>query len=701
MNGVNTHSVQQWLRQRGLWPQTRLARFSAAAGAASALTAAWQGHVKFNFFPLCMFLFLGALLWLGYRWFKKHLMWRLSNRLIVTYVFIGVIPLVLLATMGLVACFLFAGQFSTFVVTTDINNELLRLESANRTVAHHAAEALGHGLDARVIHDAIADDAFPGRQVMAYYKGRAELLDGDPAQPFPAPPRDDMPDSSVVLDRGELFLRAVHRSRQDAAAGGLVVVSSVPLDGAHLASVVPNIGVVTVYGEMPAAASTASSEPEIRVDDEAIDLHHPRVICGSVPPPAFRSDFEFDRFGSLLNAGFRSLLSARRWENGRERHLLLTVQTRPSLLYNRLFHTLGELSNAIFILLAVIAVFFALIEVVALVVGIRLTRTMTSSVSKLYDATQYINRGDFSHRIRVKSRDQLAALETSFNSMTESLQKLIAEQKEKQRIESELQIAKEVQDLLFPHDAADLDGLELHGVCRPARTVSGDYYDFLPVSENAVGLAVADISGKGISAALMMATLHAFVRAHTLAEKMPSLALAAGATAAGGNDGVPQDGNGSCCAAPGTVLAMLNQQLYRSTPAQKYATMFLGFYDQPSRRFLYSNAGHLPPLVVCRDGQVHRLEEGGTVVGLFPGMAYPEGSTQLNPGDILVAYSDGITEPENDFGEFGEERLAQIILENRDLPLPRITDAILNAVLDWIGGEEQPDDMTVVIARAR
>jgi len=253
-----------------------------------------------------------------------------------------------------------------------------------------------------------------------------------------------------------------------------------------------------------------------------------------------------------------------------------------------------------------------------------------------------------------------------------------------------------VQDLLFPRDVADLDGLELHGICRPARTVSGDYYDFLPVGPSAVGLAVGDISGKGISAALMMATVHAFVRAHTMVEPLPAMVAALGAQPT-----ILPGENTACCPSPGTVLAQLNQQLFRSTPAQKYATMFLGFYDQQNRRLNYSNAGHLPPIVICANGTTHNLAIGGTVVGLFGDMVYPEGTVTLNPGDIVVAYSDGITEPENDFGDFGEDRLAQIVQENSHLPLPRISEAILSAVTDWIGGEEQPDDMTIVLARAR
>ena len=128
------------------------------------------------------------------------------------------------------------------------------------------------------------------------------------------------------------------------------------------------------------------------------------------------------------------------------------------------------------------AVFFGIIELIALFIGARLTRSMTKSVAELYTATQHVNRGDLSHRIQIRTRDQMAALEQSFNSMTASLAKLMAEQKEKQRLEGELAIAHEVQELLFPRQISDLSTLEVHGVCRPARTVSGDYYDFIPVA---------------------------------------------------------------------------------------------------------------------------------------------------------------------------------------------------------------------------
>jgi sigma-B regulation protein RsbU (phosphoserine phosphatase) len=148
-------------------------------------------------------------------------------------------------------------------------------------------------------------------------------------------------------------------------------------------------------------------------------------------------------------------------------------------------------------------------------------------------------------------------------------------------------------------------------------------------------------------------------------------------------------------------MATLNYQLFRSTPPEKYATLFLGIYDSHSRRINYSNGGHLPPIIISEDGSLRRLDIGGTVVGLFDNLSFEESSVPLRPGEIFLAYSDGVTEPENDFGEFGESRLIDLVRENRHLPLGRITEAVTAAVDDWIGPHEQPDDVTLVLARAR
>jgi sigma-B regulation protein RsbU (phosphoserine phosphatase) len=255
----------------------------------------------------------------------------------------------------------------------------------------------------------------------------------------------------------------------------------------------------------------------------------------------------------------------------------------------------------------------------------------------------------------------------------------------------------------------------LYGICRPARIVSGDYYDFLSYGSEQIGIALGDISGKGISAALLMATIHSAVRAYEHEQLVAVTTRAAldkdkedkkedkgdtngqeepaGALALAIRQGPPQS--------PSQVLWLLNRHLHRTTPTEKYATLFLGFYDGHSRQMVYSNAGHLPPLILGDGNSIRRLDTGGTVVGLFESVDYEEATVELNPGDIFVAFSDGITEPENEFGEFGEERLIETIQLYRHLSLERIAGHVLATIEDWISSAEQPDDITLVLARPR
>ncbi|MGB9362036.1 MAG: SpoIIE family protein phosphatase, partial [Candidatus Sulfotelmatobacter sp.] len=436
--------------------------------------------------------------------------------------------------------------------------------------------------------------------------------------------------------------------------------------------------------------SEGKSGVSVQGDQQAL---HPTFTVGSLAASTSMTDREIT-FGTPLQVVD--------WKTGERAPIgaLVRVQTRPSVLYSHLFAALGDFARGVEYILLGILIFFAVIELIALIIGTRMTRTMTGAVAQLYDATKNIDRGDFSHRIPVKSSDQLAQLSLSFNSMTESIEKLIQEQKEKQRLEGELAIAQEVQAQLFPRQVTELESLEVHGFCRPARTVSGDYYDFLTASSHKLILAVGDISGKGISAALLMATIHSAVRAYSV-ESLPQMRepIAVGAVADAGRimaawpEGIE--------VSPGALLGLLNHQLYESTPPEKYATLFLGIYDGRSHQLTYSNGGHLPPILISENGAVRRLEAGGTVVGLFDNMTYDEGSVQMHPGEIFVAYSDGVTEPENEFGEFGEERLIELVSANRRLPLVQISQEVTSAVDDWIGDNEQPDDITLVLARAR
>ena len=495
----------------------------------------------------------------------------------------------------------------------------------------------------------------------------------------------------------------------------LTVVTSEPFDKELVGNIAADLGEITLYSasitldEPPAkpeaklgsdAAAPATNKsgivistkqnPTAKPDQEVL---HPAFTVGALPGASGTFDREIT---------FGTPLAVTDWKTGEPQRVgaVLQVTTRPAVLYGHLFAALGEFVRGVAYILLGVGIFFAVIELIALIIGTRMTRTVTAAVAQLHDATRHVDRGDFSHRIPVKSSDQLAELALSFNSMTASIEKLIQEQKEKQRLENELAIAQEVQAQLFPRQVSELESLEVHGFCRPARTVSGDYYDFVSASSHKLILAVGDISGKGISAALLMATIHSAVRAYSV-ENLPQMREPVAVGAVAGSGRVMAAWPEGVEVSPSALLSLLNHQLFESTPAEKYATLFVGIYDGRVHRLTYSNGGHLPPILISEDGTIRRLEAGGTVVGLFDNMTYDEGAVEMRPGEIFLAYSDGVTEPENDFGEFGEQRLIDLVRENRHLPLPQISQIVTMAVDDWIGDKEQPDDVTLVLARAR
>ena len=680
--------------------------FAATARAGATLS----GWITFLSVVLGMAAFLLLL-----RWTRRHLLWRLRNRLLVTYVFVGVIPVALLLLMGLLATYILGGQFASYLAISDLHGEINSLSALNSGITAELAQELrgGRSLESTAPRMRGQVRRFPTRQVTAWYRGKARVLAGPQGadlQPTALPAWLGEDFKGLVLEDHSLRLRAANAS--DVEGERLVVISTVALDAELLDRLTGGLWRVQFYpkdfrvstergvvlqtdepgatdpGAKAAAGAAAPAPAEARA----------AVVSGGVVPAASgRFDVDFTVY---------SAVPLTRWQDGHELAVPAAVQSRPSAVYRRLSSTVGLLVGAYLFGLAATAILFALIELLALFIGLGLTRTITRSVANLYEATERINRGDFRYRIQVRSRDQLAALETSFNSMTASLEKLLVEQKEKERLQSELAIAQEVQGQLFPKSNLQLDSLELFGVCRPARTVSGDYYDFLPLGAEKMGIAVGDISGKGISAALLMATLHSAVRVYEFGG-LPDRAQISSAglavlTALRRGEGRPfPEASGNGIHSTSEVLWLLNRHLFHNTPEEKYATLFLGIFDGSSRRLAYSNAGHLPPVVVGEDGSHRRLVAGGMPIGLFDNLAFEEGSTELHPGDIFVAYSDGVTEPENEFGEFGEQRLLELVREHRHGPLERVAEVVLAAVADWIGSAEQPDDVTLVLARPR
>jgi phosphoserine phosphatase RsbU/P len=693
------------------------------------LVPGWIGDLAGVLQILVGLALVGVLGALALRLVRKHMLWSLRNKLVLTYLLIGLAPVVLFVTLVTISAYIAAGQFAIHLADSRLQAELSEMASENVGRARGLSGYLETheyvmpppppvAQAARTEGEDTASSRLP-REMTAYING-VPIETGSPQgrSPFGLPPwAAELPGSEfqgVVLDGDEIYLVTVHQRRlKDGRIFSME--SSVPVNSAVMDMIADGLGRVRMLPSKTGITSNAakggasgSSESATRSGNARGGKVHARrggasswISGGSEPNGVNLEDIRVE---------FLSTVTMTDWDTGEPDNIPIQVISRPSRLYKQLFGSSlgGIMTSVIRVGLIVLCLVFLLIELLALWMAVRLSKTITASVADLYDATLKIDRGELGHRIGVEREDQLAELSRSFNRMTGSLQRLLLEQQEKERLQNELSIAQEVQANLFPHQDTNLQNLQLHGVCRPARTVSGDYYDFLVFHEDAheghpsrrvtgVGIALGDISGKGISAALLMATLHSAVRAYRFAseELVYSETQLAGLTAS-------RDDAGDCdelFQSPGRILSLLNRHLYRSTQPEKYATLFLAHYDAESSMLTYSNAGQLPPLVLRQDGSVLRLDKGGTVVGLMDGMHYEEDRFRMEAGDILVAYSDGVTEPENDFGEFGEERMMEVVQRYRDQPLHVISSQVMQALDAWIGAEEQPDDITLVLAR--
>ena len=256
----------------------------------------------------------------------------------------------------------------------------------------------------------------------------------------------------------------------------------------------------------------------------------------------------------------------------------------------------------------------------------------------------------------------------------EAQRRAVAEKLESERrAAQELEIAKQVQARLFPQTLPPLQSLDYAGMCIQARQVGGDYYDFLNLGRERLGLVIGDISGKGIAAALMMANLQANLRSQ-------------------------------CAIAvdePQRLLRSVNQLFYENTTDSAYATLFFAEYDDRVKRLRYANCGHLSALLLRSDGALERLDSTCTVLGLFKEWDCSIGESRLRPGDTLALYTDGVTESFNDAGEeFGEERLIEALWRHCELSSRASLAAIVDEVRRF-SPHEQHDDITLIIARGR
>jgi len=596
-------------------------------------------------------------------WFRTQMLWRLRSRLIVAYILIAVVPVVLLLSMAAIAALGLYLQLGAHFLHDDIDERISTTAAEADAIAGAIAREIEHGASP-------TDESILSRPAVSSLITASRAGDSD---------------LRVLLNRGQNLLKAGDGQRfaglveyQDqpwiasavrhaGSSGTFTIFVGGPLNSAVLDSFPSELGPIQLVILEPISQKpqgvklTIDFEGRTYVPGETISSRR-RLLA----PASNLFDISFSGVSTF------ELIDVEPGKGTSPAGILATFALRPSALNRRLFTSVGALGPLLKFALLVAGAVFLLIELVALVTGVVLTRTITRAVGDLYDATLNVRRGDLSHRVRVHKRDQLGALGESFNEMTASVGQLIEEQKQRQRLENEISIAREVQSQLFPQTLPSLPGLQLAAICRPARVVSGDYYDFIRLGPSCVGIALADISGKGIFAALLMASLQAALRS----------------TAA-------LDGHGGTAG----LVARLNEHVFKNTSDDRYATFFYGVYDSDARTLTYTNAGHLAPFFIS-NGKMQELETGGTVVGLIEDSTYTQGVIKVAPGSLLVAFSDGLTEPENVYGEeFGVQRLKDEVMKQSTMPLEKLAENLIASADQWAGAADQADDITVVIAR--
>lgn len=611
---------------------------------------------------------LVAAIYLLYRFWSRwrsELLWSLRNRLIVAYVFIAIVPIILLLIFATLLGQIIYSQLGAYLLYHDIEDRLEMLADSSAAIA--AAETtMPASMDEPSVERALAAQVLiaEGKQLPGLVvdfgvdPGHFREIAGSEARSFVG-----------IIQRGPQ-LHLVGMRAADSPRGSRIIELSVPVTPEFLESVAPDLGPIdvtvaqTVEGESGRTAVSIGGKEYRAIRRIATKR---RVLR----PAESWMDPAVDGF-SQLKATYLEGEKVRE----RDHPVFAFFKARTSQLNHRIFASLGELSGAKLSQLQLIGVIFLLIELAALVIGVRLTRAITRTISDLSRATEAVQEGNFSARVPVERRDQLGMLGESFNSMTSSISRLITEQKQLQRLENEISIAREVQDQLFPENLPKVEGIEIEAICRAARSVSGDYYDFIQLTPTQVAIAIADISGKGISAALLMASLQAALRSQLQTPGSENLSTA-------------------------ELVARLNRHLVRNTGDDRFATFFIAIYDIASRKLRYTNAGHLPGFCLW-DGKAKHLDEGGIVLGVVEDYPYKEGLVDVPRDAVVIGYSDGLVEPENAYGEeFGISRLEAAAQRVRQAAPRKIAESLMTAAEEWSGSPEQADDMTVIVAKLR
>lgn len=637
-------------------------------------------------------------------WAKRRLLWRVRRKLILSYVFVGVVPALLVITFFLLAGLILAFNVSSYLVQSRVHNLTDQARFLAQTVQLElqrvgSSEVLEETLERR---QAAMATRYPFLSIAVVpVENLTCKVDPQPARvprTLPAPlPKAVGPwghlDAPTSLPKwvgcegfSGLIAYNAPPNRQDVAQKEQtrLVMRAVALPE------VPNPTWAVIL-DMP-----MSTVIEDRIREET-GIHLDEItamLARGVAPMAGRSiedravTEEDGPFLSMRQARWVVFLDHVDWATGEPESASVRILINTLEIYDRISVVspvgLGQMNfgQLLLLVLALVGGLFLIIQFVALVIGFVLARQITGAVHDLFTGTLHVRAGNFGHQIPVRARDQLGELAESFNLMTTEVTTLLGEMAEKGRLEQEMFAAREIQQKLLPHGPLRVTGLAVTAFCEPAREVAGDYYDFLPITDSMLGLLIADVAGKGLAAGLYMAQLKVIVQSLSRLHHEPK-----------------------------EFLAAVNKVVSANLDGKSFITMSYGVIDVERREMTFARAGHCPLIHVPANQpagmrKARLLVPDGLVVGLqiddgtmFENILQ-EQTVALAPGDLVVWFTDGISETMNEAFEcFGETRLAQVVEQYAHLPFDQLRSYILAELRAFAGGADQHDDMTMILMK--
>jgi len=558
---------------------------------------------------------------------------------------------ILIACLAVAALNVVVRRESANVVEKQIQVLVQASQSVAPAILDHAGACMGQPTNSANLRPLLAytDEAFPQAQAFLTVE-----RDGSIQYLLPKIDPPTHPDwlhgtgfAGLVVDRGQLEIRNVVTQQKGACK--VTVTFNLPL-GSELAKRLSSAANMEVATVSPRPFRVHSANQRILRTMEG------NFLPGIARPAAV-------------------VLTVRHWETGAlEDWIAYTVRVSYANTFEDVARLGSQLGSWVW-LLAALSLAVLLLDASGVWMCIHFGRDIATTIDALSSAARQVAGGNFSWRTPIRSGGQLGDLVCDFNDMATALERLRKEEAAKLKIEGELRVARSVQEHLYPRVVPELRGATVAGQTLAAQTIGGDLYDFFDLGQERIGILCADVSGKGIPAALMMANLQAVARAQ-LGVEAEDLA-----------------------AQPAQFVQALNQQLAGRFGDNRYATLFWAEYNTQTAELTYVNAGHPSPILLDPNGEIERLNSGEVPVGMFADTRYTARTLQMRPGSRLVIFTDGLTDAQNAAEEeFGEERLMDYCRTlAAGIDAKGVADTLMQAIAQFSAGTEPFDDTTIVV----